>query len=100
MRKFLRRLLAESEPPGGQSLQDQLDRIERVLAEHHRRLLEVEAGEAVREAAHLARVDALTRLYKRVSQRFTDAPETSPKKLERPAEETPSVLELRQRLRK
>lgn len=98
MRKFLLRLLAESEPPGGQALQDQLERIEHASREHHRRLLDLEASEAVREAAHVGRLDTLARLYKRVAQRFVDSPSTNPIHEEPKAAD--SVLELRKRLRR
>lgn len=98
MRKFLLRLLADDAPPGGHELQDQLDRIEHASREHHRRLMELEASEAVRDAAHVARMDKLARLYKRVAQRFTDSPNTNPTPAD--SEAPVSVLELRRRLRK
>lgn len=98
MRKFLLRLLADSAPPGGVELQEQLDRIEHASREHHKRLLELEANEAAREAAHVSRMDKLARLYKRVAQRFTDSPATNPTPAD--SEAQVSVLELRRRLRK
>ncbi|MGV0982831.1 MAG: hypothetical protein ACOYB0_10770 [Polynucleobacter sp.] len=101
MRKFILRLLSDPPLKGTDALAERVAKLEASLAEQHKRLLEVEGNEAVREAAHHARVDALARLYKRVSQRFVDAPSTNP---DPPTEEpqTPrmSVLELRNRLRR
>lgn len=96
MRRFLLRLLSEPPATAPSDLPARVAELERKLAEQHRRLLEVEGSEAVREAAHAARMDALSRLYKRVSQRFVDAAEASPA----PQRETVSVAELRARLRK
>lgn len=93
MRALLRWLLSDPPPEVDDA---SLEAIQLALDALERRVRELEGAEVVREASHQSRVDALSRLYKRVSQRFADSPDTNPSPR---GEAAPTgTLELRRRL--